>query len=416
MAHANVYQVLASAVATSGTFTVGYPSGTSKGDFLYGSDHRMVALQREMKVGKEFTIAFGDASATITYLGATTLAAGSSVRVQLDKGGTDRLALLPNSTRLANVVLVNLGSPDTADADGILDGFAVGATADTFTSSDFVTAFSGTLDVPRALTMTGSAGSDHVITVNGFDQYGVAMSETFTLSGTNVIAGKKAFYQITGGSVAAGGAAGDTVDVGWGDVLGLPFFLKDIDMILAEYEADVKVSGGAQKVFLPWQYGATQINAGTSWELVSPVYGDIVGIRSTIQIAFTTGGDVTVEVNTTAVDGLSMAVGTDAAGVRDSDTPTAGHATRAIAPGDRIEVIGSSGFDSAGALNGVLEIIQHAAQNGTYVVGSQAEATATSGDVRGTFDPLTACDGIVGFAVLVALDDIGYRGAPQYAA
>lgn len=415
MSHSTVSLVLASAVATSGTFTVSYPSGKGKGNFINGSDHRMVALQKEMFVGKEFTISFGDTAATITYLGSTTIPASSTVRVQLDEVGEEyRVEEVISGGQQLRPVWIDLGSPATADADGILNDASATDSATSYDSSDFVTGFDGTLDVPRNLTATGTAGSNHVVTVTGEDVYGNTMVEALTLSGTSVISGVKAFKKVTSVAVAAG-AASDTFDLGWGDVLGLPFFLKDTDQVIAEYENSDRVSGGAGKVFLPFEYGATQINAGTSWELVCPVHGEITRLRSTIQTAFTTGGDVTVEVNTTAVDGLSMAVGTDAAGVRDTDTPTAGHASTVVAPGDRIEVIGSAAFDSAGAINGVLEIRAYGTQNGTYVVGSQAQATATSGDVRGTFDPDTACDGVTSFALVALVDNANYLGAPQYA-
>lgn len=120
---------------------------------------------------------------------------------------------------LSHVYFYNLGAVLTADADGILDD----ATATD--SAQVVTTFlQDTMDVPRALTATGTTGSDHVITVTGTDAYGNVMKENLTLSGVNVIAGVKAFKTITQVDVAAG-AAGDTYDLGWGDVLGLPFYI-----------------------------------------------------------------------------------------------------------------------------------------------------------------------------------------------
>lgn len=418
MTHSVVELVLASAVATDGTFTVGYPAGKSKGDFINGSDHRMTALQADHRVGKGFTITFGDTAATVTWKGSTTIPASSRVWVQLDESGRIyRDENLINKAVAATPMLISLGSPDTADPDGILDGVDATDSAATYTIDDFVTAFAaggGVLDVPRNLTATGSDGSNHVVTVTGKDEYDNTIVEALTLSGTSEIAGKKAFKKVTSVAVAAG-AASDTLDLGWGDVLGLPFFLRDPNMITAEFQNDSLVSGGGQKVFLPWQYNATQINAGTPWYLVCPVYGNITGIRSAVEIAFTTGGDITVEVTGTPVDGLSMAVGTDAAGTLDADTPTLGHATTAVAPGVSVEIIGSAGFDSAGALNGVLEITQSGGQLGVYVAGSQAVGSATSGDVRGTVDPLTACDGVTSFAIVALVDDPNYLGAPQYA-
>lgn len=55
------------------------------------------------------------------------------------------------------------------------------------------------------------------------------------------------------------------------------------------------------------------------------------------------------------------------------------------------------------------------ASSGTVVAGINSTATATTGDVRGTYDPNSACDGAKQFALVVALEDPTYKGAAQYA-
>lgn len=52
---------------------------------------------------------------------------------------------------------------------------------------------------------------------------------------------------------------------------------------------------------------------------------------------------------------------------------------------------------------------------GTLVVGDQSTPTATTGDVRGTFDPTTAANGAKSFELLVLLTDPEYRGVENYA-
>lgn len=56
-----------------------------------------------------------------------------------------------------------------------------------------------------------------------------------------------------------------------------------------------------------------------------------------------------------------------------------------------------------------------AATAGTVVTGDQTAegATATTGDVRGTYDPNSACDGDAVFQILVMLTDETYLGVPQ---
>lgn len=51
---------------------------------------------------------------------------------------------------------------------------------------------------------------------------------------------------------------------------------------------------------------------------------------------------------------------------------------------------------------------------GTVVGGVVAEATATTGDVRGTYDPNTAMDGSTAIQLLAVLDDPSYKGVTQY--
>lgn len=56
-----------------------------------------------------------------------------------------------------------------------------------------------------------------------------------------------------------------------------------------------------------------------------------------------------------------------------------------------------------------------AASAGTKVAGVTSKATATTGDVRGTYDPNSACDGSKGFKLLVALSDPTAKGVTQFA-
>ena len=85
--HAIVDFTLATALADGGTQAVSYPSGTTEGEFAGGRDHRIVALQHEFKAPKDFHITFGDASFTINWNAAATLAAGTPMSIQLDRPG-----------------------------------------------------------------------------------------------------------------------------------------------------------------------------------------------------------------------------------------------------------------------------------------------------------------------------------------
>jgi len=75
------------------------------------------------------------------------------------------------------------------------------------------------LDLPRAVKVNCSTTA-RAFTVSGYDYYGQAMSEVITVSvaGT-AVTGKKAFFQISGVTIAA---VGGTVAVGTTDILGFP--------------------------------------------------------------------------------------------------------------------------------------------------------------------------------------------------
>ena len=150
---------------------------------------------------------------------------------------------VPNMEFAADVIdglhIVTLGAPEALDADGIWDGVTADGSVNTYTSADYkntfdgsstsVTSTSGMIDAAygRCLTVVGSAGSNHVVTVIGKDYLGQGMREQFTLSGTSIQYGLKAFKFVDKVSVAAG-ASGDTMDVGWSDVLGLPYCAESI--------------------------------------------------------------------------------------------------------------------------------------------------------------------------------------------
>lgn len=52
--------------------------------------------------------------------------------------------------------------------------------------------------------------------------------------------------------------------------------------------------------------------------------------------------------------------------------------------------------------------------DGTYVAGVLTKPTALTGDVRGTYDPNSACDGAKKFSVVMLSDDPLFLGVPQF--
>lgn len=150
---------------------------------------------------------------------------------------------------------VSLGSPVVFDADGLvkaatstempnnstktyttatdntspLDG-AIAAPSTVFLNGADVLVW--VLDVPRNITtINADSGTTAAltITINGYDMYKQPMSETITSSATatSVVAdGLKAFKYIYSFVItSAANATANTLNMGWGDVLGLPYAL-----------------------------------------------------------------------------------------------------------------------------------------------------------------------------------------------
>jgi len=244
MAYRTVTLVLASAVATGGTFTVGYPTGTTRGDYVRGVAHKMVALQNTYVAPTNFTVSTGATSATVTYQGATTLPAGTTVFFQFDTSGpasyreTAGDIAYPQRVTVASLVTIDLGAPIANDSDGLITTVAI-------TSAAPVTVFTGalhasglvSLDVPRNIVAawTGTA----VMTVTGTDEYGAAMVES-SGSGTSMT-GVKAFKTVTRVAVSANTTS---ATVGTGNVLGLPLRLLNAANILVQYQDNAAAVAG----------------------------------------------------------------------------------------------------------------------------------------------------------------------------
>lgn len=442
---------LASTVANDGTLTLAYPSGFDKGAFLLGVRHR--ALYNGTSVltqPNDFEISFGTRSAGITitnrseasWLAGKTFVlqaetAGKAAYKDPDWGATKFLARAQRS----KPILIDLGQPLALNTDQFIKA-ATSTELPNATTISYTPATNGTsptddtmvldidyvngvlcwkMDVPRNFTVAATHGSSMVamtIVARGYDVYGNAMRESLSITATGTsksATGVKAFaaiYQID--FTAAGDSTTNTVNVGFGDVLGLPVFLPSSSMILAETVDGINVQP-AGKVYIPFEIEQTELLAPTAEQIVCPVDGYISRLRGIIQGAVTTGGAITVEVNTVAVTGLTFTIAdADAAGVRYNDAPTTPFSsTTVVAAGDQITVTPAAAINSAGQLNGMIEITTKGVE-GTVVAGSVVEASATSADVRGTYTPRIACDGSQSFALLVALPDPGYLGGVQY--
>ena len=258
MSFITVTGVLSAAVATGGTFTVGYPLGVSRGTIAQGVRHRISVAGRLLVCPNDFTVVFGATLATVTYTGATTLPAGTRFTAQFDSTGEVNDIVAPRTSIAiytpAELAYVDLGSPTAAAAAGVCAAQANAGARD-MTLVAGVNVWLGARTGRNVTCVSAGAGdTTQTITVRGFDMYGNAMTETLALNGTTPRAGVKAFYRVTRVSINA--ASAGNVSVGFGNVLGLPFFLPNSTFILRE------ISNGAVAV-------AGTVVAGLSVQTVS---------------------------------------------------------------------------------------------------------------------------------------------------
>jgi hypothetical protein len=241
------------AVATNGTLSFSYPAGMSAGYFNANTFlHRLSVrgMQSEFVFGTGFTLSFGATSITATYLGATPIPAGSQVFLQLESSGqNDGRALLDsafafnargvNRASLGGTWHVKFGSVATVSATAVVNAATVLAAGVVALATPFVA------DVARALSTVSSNAADttQTITIRGFDEYGVAMTETGTLNGTTSVSFRKAFATVV--SYQASAALAGTLSIGITKTLGLPVTLSQTGWVLRELADGVSASGGS---------------------------------------------------------------------------------------------------------------------------------------------------------------------------
>lgn len=424
MSQVTIQVTHASAVATNGTFTAAYPAGYTAGSFaLYG--HSIISRGHQKSYTQDagkISVSFGATTVTITYKGTTSLPAGSVTTVELNIAGEVRApqnfmdTAFKKGLRMgfSPIVRIDLGTPALLDADGISASQTVtfattplallnGALADA--SGTFVT-----LDVPRNVVAAWT--STAVLTVTGTDEYGNAMVEK-SASSTS-LTGKKAFKKITSCSFSANVSA---ATIGTGDVLGLPVYVDKATRILAELKDGAILPRKPGKAYvtsnIPLTDGTYAVGvamyAGTIKSITTILQGVITGADAILTFKGGTAGTTAI---TTGV--VTIALSGAAVGDVDSASPTAANT---VAVGDKLMVV-VSGTPTATKTAWVIieiDLAEGDVLDGTFVAGVQTTPTATTGDVRGTYDPVAACDGALAFGFLVNLPDPDYKGVAHYA-
>lgn len=220
-----------SAVATNGTIAFTISPIANGGQFIYQGKHTAYAegLQSNLTFPTDFSLSLSGATLTLTYLGTTSIPAGTAVKLQLDlPGGDNYLASGPSTLydaygnfrgTTAGLFRLSFGAPAAASATAVVNASARAGTVTTTYTNPVV------LDIPRTLAVKSSTtDTTQVVTVKGLDEYGVAVTENFTLNGTTAVVGNKAFKKVISDKndlALAGNLSIGTNAGGWG----FPFFI-----------------------------------------------------------------------------------------------------------------------------------------------------------------------------------------------
>lgn len=158
---------------------------------------------------------------------------------------TDGIIKAATTTELPNTETVTYTAADRAVSP--MDSASVPALA-TIQPSIGGSASVFNLATPRNLILTVTHGSSVVAmtcVITGYDVWGQKMAELFTITAgttSKTATGKKAFKTILSiAFTAAGNAEANTANLGWGDVLGLPYALAGKSDIVAWFENDAQV-------------------------------------------------------------------------------------------------------------------------------------------------------------------------------
>lgn len=408
----NSETVVGTPVATNGTKTFAYPAGTSAGTFAaFGHKMWVDKFQRLLESPTDFTVSFGASEITVTYKGATTIPTGARLNAQFNIEGADsnddaQSALNESDVKhtvLGSVARVTLGAPIAADPNGYVEtqnltALGVFSVSGTAAAAIAAAALAGTADVPRNVVAgwTGTA----VLTVTGTDEYGAVLKES-SGSGTS-FTGKKAFKTVTNIETSANITG---LTVGTGNVFGLPAFVSNEGNVVTVKEGTA-IYDKASKLYLNVT-SPSLADAGQVYG-VSPIAGHLKDVFAVTNTAIgTADAGITVKTAAGTVGTMTIAFSGTAVGVVDS---VASLANTTVLAGGTVEFENDSAASA-----GIVDYTAVIEPGGLVVAGVSSEATATTGDVRGTYEPLVTPDGQTEITLVVMNPDVGYKGVSQYA-
>lgn len=173
-----------------------------------------------------YTVSASQTAASATVVGAGNALLGDPSPMDVGVGPLGRVFVwdvIPQALSAANIAASQ--TPAAAGSLTLTAGTSVKSVVNAAGSTVLQ------LDCPRAVSVTQvTGGTARAFTVSGYDVYGQAMSEVITSVANATTNGKKAFYQISGITVA--GATTTAITVGTTDILGCPVRILDLAYIV----------------------------------------------------------------------------------------------------------------------------------------------------------------------------------------
>ncbi len=301
----------------------------------------------------------------------------------------------------------DLGSPATLDADGLVASVAltsgVAHTATLLTNANGCTRTNAPFG--RNVTITADGTCTRVATVTGRDYLNTKVVETITFAGNSTVQGKKAFFYVDSVSISSE-ANTPNITVGWGDIIGLPYKATAVHSAIENADP----SNDENEVSELTVTGVDTAGTGTA-TFTAPFDGYIIGWRGVHTTAMTT-----------APSAIALTVAAAAAVAGDGLAPIAvaglvfgkniiKSSWVAVTKGQSC-VLTSDGAGTAGVSDFTMVFSRGV---GTFTPGDATTATATTGDVRGTYQPGLANNGSRALGATIECDRSNLHGVAQYA-
>ncbi len=175
---------------------------------------------------------------------------------------------LSKGIEMSHVKLCELGAVAALDVDALCDDVDMTASGAVSVSGTLATGGVGTIASPRGLSVTFAAGTTATITITGTDEYGETVVEDIAGTASGITAGVKAFSTVTSVTTDEATATGSPVNVGVGDVFGLPFYVEDAGKVVS-----VSQSGSALATGLTVTAGVTTTATATTGDVRGTITG-----------------------------------------------------------------------------------------------------------------------------------------------